>query len=116
MTARWKIIYYKSASGNFQVKEFIDSLGDVPKARVYNTLELITEFGVNLGLPRAKKVTATSLWELRILGEKSIRIFYIARTGKKFLLLHVFTKKRQKTPIKEIKTALARLRDYEKHN
>jgi len=112
----WKIDYYETSSGRTPVKEFIDKLAEKPQAKVYNTLELLTEFGPRLGLPHAKKVKSTPLWELRVLGEKSLRFFYIAKVGKSFLLLHGFTKKRQKTPKKEIKTALKRLRDYESRN
>lgn len=110
MSARWKITYYESSPGKFPAKEFIDNLEEIPRARVYNTLELLAEFGTNLGLPHARKATGTPLWELRILGEKSLRIFYVAKTGKEFLILHPFIKKKQKTPKKEIKTAMARLR------
>lgn len=109
----WRIIYYKTPAGRFPVKEFIDNLDEKSQARVHNTLELLTEFGVKLGLPHAKKVTGTPLWELRILGEKSLRFFYVAKVGKEFLLLHGFVKKTQKAPRKEIKIALGRLRDYE---
>ena len=112
MTTQWKITYYKTASGKFPVKEFVDSLEEIPRARVYNTLELLTEFGTNLELPHSKKVARTSLWELRILGEKSLRIFYVAIAGKKFLLLHAFTKKKKKIPKKELKTALTRLKKH----
>ena len=59
-----------------------------------------------------KKITGTDLWELRILGSESIRIFYVAIIGKNFLLLHRFQKKKRKTDRKEIKTAEERLRDY----
>lgn len=76
----------------------------------------MAEFGPQLKSPHAKKVINTPLWELRVLGEKSLRFFYIAKLGKSFLLLHGFTKKRQKTPKKEIKTALTRLKDYENRN
>jgi hypothetical protein len=68
----WKIIYFKTSSGKFPVKKFIDNLEEIPKARVYNTIELLVEFGVKIGSPHAKKVTNIPLWELRILGEKSI--------------------------------------------
>lgn len=112
MIARWKITYYKTPTGKFPVKELIDKLEEIPRARVYNTIELLAEFGINLGIPHAKKVAGTSLWELRVLGEKSIRIFYIAIKGREFLLLHAFTKKKQKTPKKEIKTALTRIKDF----
>ena len=111
---RWKIEYYSTSSGRIPVQEFIEKLADRPRGRVYYSLELLVEFGVKLSLPHAKKVVGTSLWELRVLGEKSLRFFYIAKVGRVFLLLHGFTKKKQKTPKKEIKTALKRLNDYQK--
>ncbi|HAY10419.1 MAG TPA: hypothetical protein DCY18_10875 [Thauera sp.] len=38
------------------------------------------------------------------------RAVYVARTGQRLTVLHVFTKKTQKTPRKAIETAQARLR------
>ena len=112
--AKWKIDYYDVPSGRKPVEEFIENLSERPRSRVYYTLELLAELGVNLGLPRAKKVTSTPLWELRILGENSLRFFYVAKVGQSFLLLHGFTKKKQKTPQKEIKIALERFKEYRK--
>ncbi len=112
----WKIDYYKTCSGKIPVKKLIDSLSLKSQAKVYNTLELLGEFGPQLKLPHSKKVINTPLWELRVLGEKSLRFFYITKVGKSFLLLHGFIKKSQKTPKKEIKTALNRLNDYETRN
>ncbi len=108
---RWKIDYYKTSSGREPVQELIDNLPEKTRTRVYNTLELLAEFGPILRMPHAKKVTGTPLWELRILGEASIRFFYVAKR-KSFLLLHGFTKRKQKTPRKEIKIALERLKEY----
>jgi len=110
--ARWKIDYYKTPSGREPVQELIENLPEIPRSRVYNTIELLAEFGPILKMPHVKKVTGTPLWELRILGEASIRFFYVAKIGQSFLLLHGFTKRKQKTPRKEIKTALDRLREY----
>ena len=109
---KWKIEYYSTPSGRIPVKEFVENLADKPRARVFNTLELLAEFGTKLSLPHAKKVVGTPLRELRVLGEKSLRFFYIAKIGRAFLLLHGFTKKTQKIPRKEIKTALERLKNY----
>ncbi|MBM4402293.1 MAG: type II toxin-antitoxin system RelE/ParE family toxin [Candidatus Cloacimonetes bacterium] len=105
--------YYSSNTSRIPVQEFIDNPPTKSRAKVFNTLELLAEFGIQLQLPHAKKVAGTPLWELRVLGEKSLRFFYVAKTGKSFLLLHGFTKKKEKTPKKEIKTALARLKDYQ---
>lgn len=107
---RWKIDYFKTAFGKSPVKYFIDELPVKTQTKIYNTLELLSEFGLSLGSPHTKKITNTPLWELRVLGEKSSRFFYIAKTGHSFLLLHGFSKRSQKTPPKEIKTALARLK------
>ena len=109
---KWKIDYYSTPSGKEPVQKFIEKLSYTPQSRVYNTLELLAELGIRLGLPHAKKITKTPLWELRVLGEKSLRFFYVARVGRIFLLLHGFSKKKQKTPRREIKTALNRLRDH----
>lgn len=109
----WKIVYYETPSGRVPVEEFINSLQEIAQTKVFNTFELLAEFGINLGLPHAKKVTSTPLWEVRVLGETSLRFFYIAKVGREFLLLHGFSKKRQKIQKKEIKTALARLREHE---
>lgn len=76
-----------------------------------DSIKLLQEFGVRLGVPHIKKLTGTELWELRILGSDSIRIFYIV-TGKNFLLLHGFKKKKNKTPPKEIRIAEDRLAEF----
>lgn len=112
MNQNWKIDYYKTLSGAEPIYDFIEKLPLKTKAKIYNTFELLTEFSTHLQPPHAKKLTGTPLWELRILGENSIRIFYLAMTGKTFLVLHGFIKKTQKTPRQEIVTALKRLREY----
>lgn len=109
---RWKIDYYSTSSGREPVQEFIDDLQEKTKTRVYNTFELLAEFGPLLRMPHAKKVTGTPLWELRILGGASLRFFYIAKVAQSFLILHGFTKRKQKTPKKEIEVALSRFREY----
>ncbi|MFH1971820.1 MAG: type II toxin-antitoxin system RelE/ParE family toxin [Patescibacteria group bacterium] len=108
----WNIIYYESLSGDIPVYDFIERLNPMAKSKVSNTFDLLTEYGIKLGLPHVKKVAGTELWELRILGGDSIRIFYISTSGRVFLLLHGFIKKSQKAPKKEIKIALVRLKEY----
>lgn len=109
----WEIDYYESPAGNKPVEEFINSLEEKAQNKIVRTLELLEEFGIRLGHPHAKKLTGTSLWELKILGSDSIRIFYVAKEQKHFLLLHGFKKKSQKTDKKQIKIAIKRLQEYE---
>lgn len=94
----WKIDYYESSSGNIPVYDFIESLGAIAKSKVSNTFDLLTAYGIKLGLPHIKKVAGTELWELRILGGDSIRIFYITVSGRIFLLLHGFITAFKNTP------------------
>ena len=108
----WDIIYYESSGGDNPVYNFIESLSPIAKSKISNTFDLLTEYGIKLGSPHVKKVGGTELWELRILGGDSIRIFYIATSSRVFLMLHGFIKKSQKAPKKEIKIALARLKEY----
>lgn len=112
MDEKWKIVYYKTASKNSPVEEFIDKLDVKAQIKVSDTFDLLKEFGINLSMPHVKKVAGTPLWELRIVGHDSIRIFYITQTNRIFLLLHGFQKKKQKTDKKEINIALKRLVDH----
>jgi phage-related protein len=112
----WKIDYYESPAGNKPVESFINSLEEKAQNKIVRTLELLEEFGITIGFPHAKRLIGTPLWELRILGSDSLRILYIAKEQKCFLLLHAFKKKTQKTEKKEIKIAIQRLREYRSRN
>lgn len=112
MEEKWKILLYRTSQGDSPVKEFIDSLKLKTQSKVRNTINLLRDFGTSSGSPHIKKLISTQLWELRILGADSIRVLYIAVTGKTFLLLHGFKKKSDKTPPKEIKIAEKRLAEH----
>jgi len=110
----WKVVYYQAAQNKSPIYDFIENLNDKAQAKVANSLDLLEQYGIRLGLPHVKKISGTHLWELRILGKDNIRIFYIARINKVFLLLHGFLKKKQKTNKREIKVALERFEEYQK--
>lgn len=112
MEEQWKILLYQTLQGDSPVKEFIDSLEQRAQAKVYDAINLLRNFGIRIGPPHVKKVIGTEMWELRILGADSIRVLYIAITGKTFLILHGFKKKKDKMPPKEIKIAEERLTDH----
>ena len=112
MKEKWKILLYQTLQGDSPVKEFIDRLEQRAQAKVYDAMNLLKNFGVRIGTPHVKKLSGTELWELRILGADSIRVLYIAITGRTFLILHSFKKKKDKTPPKEIRTAEERLADH----
>jgi phage-related protein len=54
------------------------------------------------------------VWELRIAaGRKDLRILYAPIAGQKFILLHAFAKKTDKTPSQDLEIAEKRLADRE---
>lgn len=93
---------------------FLRELPKTERIQAGRTLDLLEWQGTALRMPFSRSITSQdSLFELRINGENNIyRIFYFHFTGKKFVLLHAFIKKTQKTPDKEIKIAVTRLKDY----
>lgn len=100
MDKEWKVYYYISSSGDNPVKDFLDERPSV-KSKAFKIFKYIKEFGLTTAIPHIKKLTNTPLWEIRILGEDSVRIL--------FLLLHAFIKKTNKTPLREIRVALSRI-------
>jgi phage-related protein len=110
----WELEFYTTAGGTAPVVEYIDALSEEDAARVVRSLELLEALGLQLTEPHVKKIPGKGLWELRTVGKTHHRVFYVAIQGRRFLLLHGFLKKSQKTPPKEIQTALQRLSDYQK--
>lgn len=65
-----------------------------------------------LDFPEARKITR-DIFEIRVIHEGTYRGFYAYIKHPTIVLLHFFQKKSQETPIKNIKTALNRLRNYQ---
>ena len=69
-------------------------------------------YGTRLGKPYVKHIEG-DIWELRPLSN---RIFFFYWKNNKFVLLHHFIKKSQKTPTKEISKAKNNLKDFLERN
>ncbi|MBI2329886.1 type II toxin-antitoxin system RelE/ParE family toxin [Candidatus Daviesbacteria bacterium] len=113
MIEDWQIDYYISPSGDSPVKNFLDKR-PTAKAKAFRIFQYIKEYGLTAAIPHIKKLTGTQLWEIRILGEDNVRILYVTMQGGRILLLHAFAKKTNKTPPKEIDTALSRIPPIDK--
>ena len=87
-----------------EVYKFLLSFDDKTVAKILGDLELLDELGHLLRPPKSKKV-AKDLYELRVLGNLSIRIFYTFYKDKIFVL-HAFIKKSQKIPQPELKKVI----------
>jgi phage-related protein len=54
------------------------------------------------------------LWEMRLKGKDGIaRAAYVTATGHRVVVVHVFVKKTQKTPRREVETALRRAKEVQ---
>src|SRR5689334_10750511 len=108
----WAVENYRDMRGGVPVNDTLKSLAANDYARVLRAIGLLVDYGPALKMPHAQHLEG-KIWELRIDGRpNSYRVFYAAVPGHKFILLHMFAKKSQKTPPREIETAQRRLREY----
>lgn len=99
----WQIEFFADSDGRSPVIAFINTLPAEERVKIRNQLRLLQEFGIQLGMPQARPLTTHKpLWELRPMPN---RLIYVAMTGRRFVVLHAFKKKSQKTPPKEIRIA-----------
>lgn len=107
------IYYYTSPTGINPFKQFLDSLSFKQQAKILRVFQYIQEYGLMIHLSQIKKLTATPLWEIRILGKHNLRILYTTPNKENLvLILHGFIKKTTKTPKKELKIALNRYQEW----
>ena len=71
------------------IDNFILSLDEQTQARVLRCLELLEKYEYKLGMPYSKSLH-NSLFELRIIGNKQIRIIYCFHKNKIYLFNTLF--------------------------
>lgn len=107
----WSIEYYSS-----KVEEEILNLPSGLLSRYLRLTELMIEFGANLGMPHTQALE-NGLFELRIKSKEGIaRAFYCTKVDRRIIVLHVFIKKTQKTPKKELEIANRRMKEVQKND
>lgn len=112
MKTMTKVIYYTITVEKSPFQDFLDSLTLKQQRKITRIISHIKSYGLTFAIPHTKKLTGTPLWEIRILGQDNMRIFYAALVSDSILLLHGFIKKTQQTPSKEINTAINRLNEW----
>ena len=110
--APYKIYYYTTVLGENPFSDFLDRLSGQQQAKILRIFSNIKEHGLSSILPHVKKLSGTPLWEIRILGKDNIRVLYVCPLKETVLVLHGFVKKQQKTPDREITTALQRYKEW----
>lgn len=100
------------ATLNALVDEEIAALPADMRARLVRLTNLIEQIGFE-ALPRdSVKHLEDKLWELRITGRDGIsRAIYVTASGRRMVILRVFIKKTQKTPLREIELARERAKE-----
>lgn len=118
----YEIEFYKTESGRDPVSDFIKTLDKKQAAKIYRNIGMLRDFGADLHFPYVDFIKGDKykgLMELRTIQAKNIfRIFYfviVKDTEKKTeraVLLHAVQKKTDRTPKKELDTALMRMKEY----
>lgn len=103
----WTVELYVDGRGRCPVVEFLDTLPKAERVEARNALRLLQEFGTLLGMPHARPISGhRKLWGLRT-GPN--RLLYFAFVDRRFVILHGFRKRTQKTPNRDIETAERRM-------
>lgn len=110
----YEIYFYQDRNGHEPVKEYLNDLSSKKDKNSRINLNKIRDFmkvlmikGTRAGEPYIKHIDG-ELWELRPLRN---RILFARWHNGRFILLHYFIKKTQKTPKREIETAKRRFED-----
>jgi phage-related protein len=102
----WEITYYSEA-----VQEEIQNFPAGIQARYIHLTERMLIYGANLGMPHTKPMK-DGLFELRMKSKEGIgRVLYCTLVNKKIIMLHSFIKKTQKTPLKDLKLGISRMKE-----
>ena len=105
----YTILYYSS-----EIEQEILDLPESLQARYIHYTERMQRYGPNLGEPHTKAL-GEGLFALRLQGKEGFaRIFYCTMRGKQIMMLHCFIKKSRKIPVRELKIAVARMKEVKK--
>lgn len=113
----FKIEYYEDKNGYSELREQLNQLAQsaptnksarILLANIRNITELLKEHGTYLPFGMTKHIQ-DKIWELR---PGSNRILYFYWDNETYVLLHMFVKNTNKTPIKEIQRAIREMNDY----
>ena len=99
----------------FISRDIEDDLRRLPRdiqARFLRIFEIIQSHGLESVREPYVKHLEGPLWEMRMKGRDGIaRAAYVTATGRRIVVVHVFGKKTQKTPRREIELALQRAKE-----
>lgn len=110
-----EIIFYQKANGETPVLDYMRELSKskskdsrIKLNKIAQYIKVLEEKGTRAGEPFMKHIDG-DIWELRPLQD---RILFGALVNGRFVLLHTFVKRTDKTPEREKEQARRELRDY----
>ena len=113
--ALYEIIFYRKANGETPVLDYLRTLqksgskdSRIKMNKIVQYIKVLEEKGTRAGEPFVKHIEG-DIWEMRPLQD---RILFGALVQGKFVLLHVFVKRTDKTPEREKAQAQRELADY----
>ena len=117
----FEVLFYYDKHGKSDIVDYLDELqiksktsktDRINREKILTYIGALERYGTRLGKPYVKHIEG-DIWELRPLSN---RIFFFYWKNNKFVLLHHFIKKSQKTPSKEISKAKSNLKDFLERN
>ena len=109
----FEIVFYKYTKGKNPIEKFLIDLSANNRVLVAKTRKGIEQLrNSSYHKEPLSKHLESGLWELRVrAGSDILRIIYTFRKGRIIILLHIFIKKKQKTPVGELEIARKRLKE-----
>lgn len=102
----WRVTYY----GN-SVTDVIKAWPVGLKGKYLRMIDLIEQHGAQLGPPHTANL-GDGLFEVRIKANEGIaRAFFCYMIKKEIIILHAMIKKTQKTPLRDLSIARARMKE-----
>ena len=117
----FEVHFYETKQGEQPIKNLLNDLKEKAKTskdariqyeKILTYIRSLRKHGTRIGEPIVKHISG-DIWELRPLSH---RVLFFYWKENKFILLHHFIKKTNKTPPKEIKQAERNMADHKERN
>lgn len=106
--------FYKRSNGKVEFLDFLKKLPHKDQVKLIATINNVQDYGINVAIKEqwVKKLD-TNLYELRSKVANNIqRAIYFHYENNRYVITHGFTKKTQKTPIKELRHGMVLRKEY----
>ncbi|GEO78027.1 type II toxin-antitoxin system RelE/ParE family toxin [Companilactobacillus mindensis] len=106
--------FYKRPNGKVEFMEFLEKIPYKDRIKLLATINNVQEYGINIAIKEqwVKKLDK-NLYELRSKVSNNIqRAIYFHYEKNSYVITHGFTKKTQKTPLKELRRGITLRNEY----